>query len=190
MVSDRVNITVQAYWQQSIALYQQEGVQQACLYMQDALNANVNLLLLLTLLDQQKVNANTRLIQALHHKVNHFGSEHTQPLRQLRRQLTISRNLSSTTRAQLKKQLLQSELLLEQQEQALLIESLNTLAPDLTMLAPNQSQSALVENYLTLLAEQQTNPALVQTTDGLYLQYLDCLKQLATIGSKHNEDKN
>ncbi|KKO48542.1 hypothetical protein VT06_11605 [Arsukibacterium sp. MJ3] len=131
--------TEQQLWQFSLALYPK--IQQWCLDWQDSFGVNINLLLLLCYLEQQRISLTAKQLQQLSAKLEHFNRQFTQPLRALRRNSNHT-SLSAAAQQQLKQTLLAAELSLEQLEQQLLIEHCPTLTP--------QAQP-LIELYLAQL---------------------------------------
>lgn len=119
--------TPKQFWQASVELYQQPGQEARLIDEQDRLGRNVNLHLLSLYLTQHQVGLTVQEHTALERAVATFSQAHTQPLRQLRRQLCKSTQLNANSRQQLRAQLLAAELTLEAQEQLVLIETLQTL---------------------------------------------------------------
>ena len=135
-------LSAEYFWQASLHIYQQNGIQRHLLALQDEQGLNVNLELLRMLLsgeDSAAVDvASPKLgkplsdaeYQQLHTIVMRFSRAYTQQVRTLRRQLTDQQEhppLNEKSRKQLKSQLLAAELGLEKEEQALLLRSLTAL---------------------------------------------------------------
>lgn len=139
-------ISADDFWRASLHIYQQDGVQDRLLVLQDEQGLNVNLELLRILLsgdDPAAVavaspafgkplsDAEYRQLQT---RVMRFSRTYTCQVRALRRQLTDPQHypqgqqpLNEKSRKQLKSQLLAAELELEKEEQLLLLRSLSAL---------------------------------------------------------------
>ncbi|MBZ9612996.1 TIGR02444 family protein [Rheinheimera maricola] len=133
-------ISTEQLWQFSLALYPK--VKHLCLQWQDELGANVNLLLLLSYLEQQQLSLTGTQLQQLSAELALFSTQFTQPLRQLRKNVTNS-GIAPELQQPLKQSLLHAELALERLEQHLLLQH----CPALTAQA-----TPLLESYFSLLA--------------------------------------
>lgn len=109
-------------WQFSLALY--PLIKPCCLQWQDQYQANVNLLLLLLYLQRQQQQLTALQLQQLCDALLP-QQQFTCQLRQLRRQLPP--HLTATAASPLKQSLLQAELISEQLEQQLLVQTLPQL---------------------------------------------------------------
>lgn len=120
-------IDAATFWQASIEIYQRPGMQQQLIARQDQHGDNVNVALLGIYLAEQEQPLTSDEQQVLRALIDAFSTEHTQLVRQLRRQLSRSEALTEVASKALKQALLDAELILEQQEQALLITHLQRL---------------------------------------------------------------
>ncbi|MCL5050970.1 MAG: TIGR02444 family protein [Firmicutes bacterium] len=120
-------IDAATFWQASLEIYQRPGMQQQLIARQDQHGDNVNVALLELYLAEQGQPLDTNEKQVLQALIDAFSTEHTQLVRQLRRQLSRSEALTEVAGKALKQALLDAELILEQQEQALLITHLQRL---------------------------------------------------------------
>lgn len=120
-------IDAATFWQASHEIYQRPGMQQQLITRQDQHGDNVNLALLELYLAERGQPLDTNEKQVLQALIDAFSTEHTQLVRQLRRQLSRSEALTEVASKALKQALLDAELILEQQEQALLITHLQRL---------------------------------------------------------------
>jgi uncharacterized protein (TIGR02444 family) len=119
-------ITLSSFWQFSLTLYKNDLVQTTLLHFQNEYTANVNLALLCAMLNKHQVSLSKSQLISLHQSITDFSAQYTQPLRALRQ--TYKNNKDEIQQyAQLRAKLLEAELLLEQQEQALLISQLNKI---------------------------------------------------------------
>lgn len=132
------------FWQASLHLYAQPGMQAHLLELQDQQGLNVNLELLRIVLSEARPHSaqmeplSETEYQHLHTAVMRFSRAYTHKVRTLRRELTCPQPgatnvlhnphlLNEKSRKQLKSQLLAAELSLEKEEQALLLQSLRDL---------------------------------------------------------------
>lgn len=120
-------IDAATFWQASLEIYQRPGMQQQLIARQDQHGDNVNVALLGIYLAEQEQPLTSDEQQVLRALIDAFSTEHTQLVRQLRRQLSRSEALTEVAGKALKQALLDAELILEQQEQALLITHLQRL---------------------------------------------------------------
>ncbi|MBU2883702.1 TIGR02444 family protein [Psychrosphaera sp. B3R10] len=114
------------FWQFSLAHYQQPNVQATMLSWQDNYGANVNLALLCIYLTENSLSLSRDNIAALHNKVIEFDRSYTRPLRELRKMYKANQSALSHYKT-IRQALLSAELELEKQQQAILIDTCNTL---------------------------------------------------------------
>lgn len=108
------------HWTYSLAVYSQDGVPSSCLYLQDAYEVDVNILLLgLYGADQLKIDLTDEEIQLLDEEVREFRESVIMPLRGIRRRMKGMPlgGTGETVRNQIKG----VEFQAEQLEQALII---------------------------------------------------------------------
>jgi len=117
----KISLDESTFWQYACELYIQPGVKESCLALQDNQQLNVNLLLLLCWCEQNQQQLSKSQIDALISAVSPWHQDYTQPLRQLRRQM--SQQDAATSAA--KRAMLDAELALEKIEQSLLLEMFN-----------------------------------------------------------------
>ncbi|GEM_PF-3498870 len=116
-------IDPQIIWHQVCQLYQADQVKSQCLRWQDGHNANVNLILILTILQQQNYQFTEAQLQSVLNKLKSFSEQTTGLIRKARFNW---RTCSDNPEYQkLKQALLACELAFEQQEQRLIIEQFN-----------------------------------------------------------------
>ncbi|GAA5645659.1 MULTISPECIES: TIGR02444 family protein [Vibrio] len=116
----RISLTLERLWQFSLQYYGTREVKEACLALQNNFGGNVNLLLLLKWLDEQRVTFQ----EEDWHKVEEcLGRSETllHSFRDLRRRMKL--NLPDT----LYRESLQFELQLEKQQQSDLVDCINAL---------------------------------------------------------------
>lgn len=147
--------SAETFWQFSLDFYPK--VKPLCLYWQDQYQANVNLLLLLCYLEQQKLHIQPADIQKLADKLALFSQTYTKPLRQLRRSLAES-TLNTEQQHNLKQALLTTELVAEKIEQQLLLQN----SP---FIFPVQGEKVLLESYASLLSLPATETLSQQIFD-------------------------
>lgn len=104
------------FWDYAVHTYSLHGVQDACLYVQDNYGMDVNMLLLCSWLDKQKVSLTKDGLHALHAASQHWQNTVLHPFRAKRRALNKK---TDAYRAHLKQ-----ELLLEKDEQQALLQAL------------------------------------------------------------------
>ena len=121
-----LNLSAQNFWQFSLALYQHNNVQSLLLNLQDEVGLNVNLALFCAFLNKQNLYLNQHQIEQLHSAVQQFNHSFTSPLRQLRSSFKLQSNQLNNYDS-LRQHLLNAELILEQQEQQVLIDSANQI---------------------------------------------------------------
>ncbi len=114
-------LTLERLWQFSLQYYGERGVKEACLKLQNFHHGNVNLLLLLKWLDEQRLGLNEDDLHALNHALQR-SENLLHHYRELRRQF------KSALPDSLYRESLQFELLLEKQQQSDLVACINTLS--------------------------------------------------------------
>ncbi|WP_047047580.1 TIGR02444 family protein [Vibrio mexicanus] len=116
-----ISLTLERLWQFSLQYYSVREVKDACLYIQNQYHGNVNLLLLLKWLDEQQVSFAD---QEWHHLESCLGKSEAllHSFRELRKKLKS--HLADT----LYREALQFELQLEKQQQADLVDCINSMA--------------------------------------------------------------
>lgn len=127
-------------WQFSLALYPK--VKHTALQWQDELGANINLLLLLCYLEHRQCSLSPDALVLLANKLHTFSVQYTQPLRAIRRNNHCPL-LNPAQQTALKQLLLQTELVLEQLEQQVLVEQCPV---------PLAAATPMLEQYLAYLA--------------------------------------
>ncbi|AUI87148.1 TIGR02444 family protein [Vibrio azureus] len=114
-------LTLESLWQFSLQFYGVRQVKEACLSLQNHYQGNVNLVLLLRWLDEQQVTFSEQDWPAVQHSLTRSETL-LYSYRELRRQLKPQLNDA------LYRQALQFELELEKQQQADLVDCINTLS--------------------------------------------------------------
>lgn len=143
-----IKVEANQFWQFSLDYYTK--VKPVCLAWQDRFNANINLLLLLCYLEQQQWNIKAQTVHKLSLAVTAYNNHITQRVRHLRRRVSVLTSLTASQQQQFKQALLAIELIAEQHEQQLLVQSLNTTANQ--DIIPNRC-SHLLELYLQQLQQ-------------------------------------
>jgi len=116
-----ISLTLERLWQFSLQYYSVRGIKEACLSLQNKYHGNVNLLLLLKWLDEQKLC----FAEESWHKVQHALSRSESLLlhyRELRKQYKT--HLPDT----LYRKSLEFELMLEKQQQSDLVDCINSIS--------------------------------------------------------------
>ncbi|ORT50811.1 hypothetical protein ST37_07925 [Vibrio sp. qd031] len=113
-------LTLERLWQFSLQYYGDRRIKDACLKLQNLYGGNVNLLLLLKWLDEQKLALNKQDLVALNRALQRSETLLIQ-YRELRRQL------KKEVPDSLYRESLQFELLLEKQQQSDLVDCINQL---------------------------------------------------------------
>jgi uncharacterized protein (TIGR02444 family) len=119
-------ITVDSFWQFSITVYGEREIQKALLSFQDGFGGNVNLALLCQYCDKNKIRLTDLEINALHIDAKTFEKQFTQPLRELRRHYK-ERQSNIQDYLNVRRALLDAELVLEKQQQHELVTLLNNM---------------------------------------------------------------
>ena len=115
-------------WQFSLNIYPEK--QKELLRWQDEHGANVNLALFCIYTDQHQIALTQEQIETLHQSITSFSKRATNKLRVLRREFKVQSSDISYYE-QIKKHLLEAELLLEKQEQSLLVEQAQSIISDI-----------------------------------------------------------
>lgn len=114
------SLTTDTFWHFSCDYYQNAKVQSALLLLQNHYSANVNLALLCIWLNTLNLRIESATLKLLHREVSTFSNEFTKPLRALRAHYkdSLQTHINYQT---LRSHLLNAELCLEKEEQALLL---------------------------------------------------------------------
>ncbi|WP_017444320.1 TIGR02444 family protein [Gayadomonas joobiniege] len=140
-------------WQYSLAIYGKKQIKEICLSWQDAHQANVNLLLLLSWLDTLSYQLPAAKVEQLHQQITAFSSQFTQPQRMLRRAWCAQYVPPDSAG---KQSLLQAELVFERHEQALICQFFNQYA-SLKNSTQATAKSTNLHSYLELLGIDKTH---------------------------------
>ena len=142
-------VTVEKLWQFSLSYYGVQGVKEACLGLQNQFGGNVNTLLLLKYLDLKQLHIRSEELDQLINATNKTDTL-----------LTHYRGLRKSLKAHLTDALfrdtLKFELLLEQQQQADLLDTLAKLQPT------KASQQRLVSIYCQSLGADDLSASFVE----------------------------
>lgn len=123
---NKQKIDINDIWQQTCALYQQADIKTLCLNLQNNYQANVNLVLILSILQNQGYQFTQNQLNDLLQTVLAFSQQTTVLIRQARFNWQQYKNTAKPNDYLIvKKSLLATELHFEQQEQKLIIELLN-----------------------------------------------------------------
>ena len=148
-----MTIATDDFWHFSLKAYEITQVKDTLLYAQDNLGLNVNLGLFCLYLNQQNIFLTKQQMQELVAKLDEFSSTFTKELRALRFDFrTKQQELSHYE--QIKKALLKAELLLEQQEQELLVNTTNKWQ---IFKCENQNNLALYQSLLPIQTSGHNN---------------------------------
>lgn len=129
------------FWTFSCAHYAEEGVAQCCLQLQDQQQLNVNCILLGIWLQQHHMLLSKSAWQQLHHAITQWQQQVIQPVRAARRASKHFTAIAENQLQPLRQQLQQVELLLEQQEQRLLLETLGRVLNQATNVPPISTEN-------------------------------------------------
>lgn len=141
------------FWRYSLRVYRDEGVQRACLALQDGCGADVNLLLLCGWLAGRGASLDRRRLRQAIARVGDWQSQVVAPLRQARRaHKRLAQAVAPDEAASLRQRLLALELDLEYAEQTALADLAATWPAPRRTLAPGEAAQASLERYLQLLA--------------------------------------
>lgn len=151
-------LTVESLWQFSITHYQNAQVQTLLLDAQNKLCANVNLVLACLYLDKHHLVMTPEQLLLLHQEVSNFSQHFTQALRTLRTEFK-DKQKTLIDYSKIRQNLLDTELILERQEQYILI----TLISEFTFIT-GMSENNL-EQYQVILEQQ--NPLKIKSTQKL-----------------------
>ena len=154
----------QSFWDFSLVMYARPGVKSACLELQDAQAADVNLLLFLLFQASRGQLVTSEEIIAMDDEIRTWRESVIQPLRQLRRRLkTPVPSINIEAQSSLREQIKQLELDTEKLEQAFL-ETLSFTTPPAadSELADKQQAIALnnLQRYCGYLGLRPGNPEL------------------------------
>ncbi len=138
-------MTDNPFWDYSLNLYQQPGIAQLCIDLQDRFGANVNLVLFACWVGNRGRRLDGSNLRAALAEISDWNKRVTQPLRSRRRALDPGR----AGVAQEKQRLLAKELDAEREEQARLLNWFDTHSPSLPV-AP--AEEAIVQNLMLYLA--------------------------------------
>lgn len=141
--TQRAQLTTDAFWAFSLSHYKKEGVQQACLTLQDQYSGNVNLVLLFIWLDSLAIS----ISKTQHHQLQDALS-YTDPL--LISYRSLRKNIKLTESKTLYQQALNFELQLEKQQQHDLLHTLHRIDLNKTQL----THSTLLSLYCVSLNAQ------------------------------------
>ena len=140
------------HWAYSLALYSQEGVNSACLLLQDDYGVDVNILLLgLYSAAQLDIGLTGMEIELLDEQVREYREFVLIPLRGARRRLKDMPlgAMGETIRYEIKK----TELRAEQLEQAMIIRWLRNAEPSLSPPTPGATAKSIVDHFATKLGK-------------------------------------
>lgn len=113
-------LSTETFWAFSLNLYQHNEIKQACLSLQNDFDLNVNLLLLCSFLDHNRIDLSARQFDQLRAAITPIDNQ----IKQIRQQRIAQKNLDQGRY----KALLDQELTLEKSQQACLIAVFNKLA--------------------------------------------------------------
>ena len=114
------------FWQFACTLYANPEQQHTLLDLQNQQGKNVNLCLLLFYLDSLNLSINAKQLRCLQQVANEFDTQVLKPLRSARGYLKANQATISDY-ANIRKELLNTELKLEKQQQQMLIDAVNGL---------------------------------------------------------------
>lgn len=117
-------VSTQQFWNFSIDAYQINEVQSALLVAQDTFGLNVNLALFCLFLNKQNIYLTNEQLSQLNQVIVTFSFAFTGQVRSLRRDFKAKQDQIDRY-PELRQSLLKAELLLEQQEQAILLLTFN-----------------------------------------------------------------
>jgi uncharacterized protein (TIGR02444 family) len=142
------------FWRYSLRVYREDGVQGACLALQDEALADVNLLLLCGWMASRGSSLDQRRLRQAIARVHAWQSEVVAPLRQARRahkRLAAEVAPAREAAAAMHRRLLALELELEYVEQSLLVELAASWPAPRRALPPGDAAQASLARYLQLL---------------------------------------
>lgn len=139
-------------WRFSLRVYRREGVEQACLGLQSACGADVNLLLLCCWMGIRRKTLGEPFLRRVMAAVSRWQSEVVQPLRRARRALKQAGiGAPRAWRVHLREPVSRLELEAEYVEQRVLARLAALAPPRPRSATAEQAVSANLENYLGLL---------------------------------------
>ena len=148
MLENMTDKQYQSFWQFSSTVYQQEQVSLLLLKSQDEIGSNMNLVLLCLWLNQQNVLLSNPQIEKLHVTVMAFSQQFTKSIRSLRNNFKQQQQ-NINEYSEIRKKLLESELLLEQQEQQILLNLLSEFTANTSEKVPTLSDNLVAyQGYL------------------------------------------
>lgn len=145
-----MSLSTQDFWIFSIDVYQINEVQSVLLNAQNSLGLNVNLALFCMFLNKQNIYLTAEQLSQLNQPLVTFNSDFTRPIRDLR-QAFKAKQEQVDNYSELRQSMLTTELLLEQQEQAILIRTFNEF------LKFSHQHQDNAELYQSLLMKQKTS---------------------------------
>ncbi len=153
------------FWRDSLRVYREEGVEPACIALQDGCGADVNLLLFCGWMAGRGVGLDQRRLRQAIARVRAWQSEVVVPLRQARRahkRLAAAVAPAREAAAAVHQRLLALELELEYVEQALLVELAASWPPPRRSLPPDDAAQSSLARYLQLLGHSDDRASAVQ----------------------------
>ncbi|GAA5215419.1 TIGR02444 family protein [Corallincola platygyrae] len=135
------------FWHDSIAHYEQPQVKEACLWLQNEKQLNVNLLLLICWLAERNIELTPDQIKVLLDASQEWHDQNIAMVRQLRNATKAASWMDAERREQLQQKLLESELTMERIEQQIMLEQVKGLSP--TPKSPANPEQSFW-NYLLL----------------------------------------
>lgn len=141
------------FWRYSLRIYRAEGVQRACLALQDRCGADVNLLLWCGWLASRGASLDRRRLRQAIARVGAWQREVVAPLRQARRaHKRLAGALAPQAASAVHQRLLALELELEYAEQTLLADLAASWPAPRRALPPGEAAQASLTRYVQLLA--------------------------------------
>jgi uncharacterized protein (TIGR02444 family) len=138
-----------AFWRFSLAVYASDGVAQECLALQEALKADVNLLLFCAWMGARNVALTRSDLEAAGAAVEVWHARVVRPLRGVRQQIkALARGEFEAFRSQVKS----LELKAEQVEQAILYVHAQTIDPATSGAQPREMIAENIRMYLAAAA--------------------------------------
>jgi uncharacterized protein (TIGR02444 family) len=141
-----------AFWRFSLAVYASAGVAQECLALQDALKADVNLLLFCAWMGARNIALTPSDLEAAGLAVDVWHASVVRPLRGVRQQIkSLARDELEAFRAQVKS----LELKSEQVEQAMLFTHAQTVAAAPSRTEPRETIAENIRMYVGAAARNR-----------------------------------
>ena len=144
----------ECFWTEAATHYAQPAVKKACLSLQQNHGLNINLLLLGWWLAQRNIELLPEQFKLLDAAAHPWHEQQLKVIRQLRSAASQTHWLEESQRQALTQKLLDSELLMEQIEQRMLIERLASLTPQTRTCASAQQN---LWNYLLIAGVPYNN---------------------------------